>query len=115
MTQAHQPAEDIQLAIDTIERRIVFLSDIIHHPAPDKRTAHWRDKAELDALRISVKAIKRMVEEQSNLQTLVDAAEAMEQMLDRISETGVMRSGELERWGDASERLDAMIESIDGA
>jgi hypothetical protein len=114
MTQ-QQPTEDTQLAIDTIERRIVFLSDIIHHPSPDKRTAHWRDRAELDALRLSLKAIKRMRDEHANLQTLVEAAEALEQMLERVRDEGVVKSGELERWCSASEKLDALIEGFDGA
>ena len=109
-----QPTEDMQLALDTLERRIAFLSDIIHHPGPDKRTAHWRDKAELDALRISVKAIHRMKDEPVNVVTLNEAAEAMEQMLDRVRDEGVVKEGELERWCTAFERLDAMIECFDG-
>ena len=109
-----QPTEDVQLAIDTLERRIAFLSDIIHHPAPDKRTAHWRDKAELDALRLSLKAIKRMKDEPVNVETLNEAAEAMDQMLERVRDEGLVKPGELERWGVAIERLDAMIETFDG-
>lgn len=47
--------------LDTLERRADYLSRIVHPEpgSPQRRSAHWRDEAELKAIRYSIKAIRR--------------------------------------------------------
>lgn len=55
------PGEDVQLALDTLERRIAHLSTLLNPPPGTRphRTAHWRDEVELRSLRLSVKALRK--------------------------------------------------------
>jgi len=65
-------AVDYAGALDTLERRAEYLSRIVH-PDPgtqQRRTAHWRDEAELKSLRVAIRAV-RAQRDRTNLDVLV--------------------------------------------
>lgn len=78
------PGEDVQLALDTLERRIAHLSALLN-PAPGTRphrTAHWRDEVELKSLRLSVKALRAYQQADLAVGMLSTTVETLQQVLD---------------------------------
>ena|SRR5690349_8943232 len=105
--------EDIDLAIETLERRVVHLSDRVHNPPPGK-PPFWRDEAELKALRIAVRAIKSSRVSTDFLPTLANAADSMDEMMEAVSRIGANQE-QLAQWRAHSIALDALIDGFDGA
>jgi len=67
MTERRNQTEDIEGAIDVVERRAAHLATLVH-PAPGHqpyRSAHWRDEVELRALRLAARALRDRAAEKS--------------------------------------------------
>lgn len=71
MTQ-HKPPVDFAGYLDTLERRADYLSRIVHPEpgSPQRRSAHWRDEAELKAIRYAITCVRRS-RDSEKLDTLV--------------------------------------------
>lgn len=74
MTTKSNQHEDMEGAIETVERRVAYLSNKIVHPPEGTtpvRSAHWRDEVELRALRLAGKALREKRDRQTDEAKLV--------------------------------------------
>ena len=110
MTTNTNPTEDVDGALDTLERRADHLSKRVHQTAD--KPPHWRDEVELRSLRIAIRSIRRVHKMADPVVIMTDAAEAMEAMISEMASQGHAID---EQWSDALDRLDVYIESNDGA
>lgn len=87
MNAQTKPPIDYAGHLDTLERRADYLSRIVHPEpgSPVRRSAHWRDEAELKAIRHSIKAIRRERDAKSRNELILQALDLAAERIDRDS------------------------------
>lgn len=106
--------EDVQGAIDALERRAAHLSNLVH-PQPGERpyrTAHWRDEVELRAVRMGVKALRDRQARGPDNEAVVAMLTSCSELLAELRDSERVSPRLLARAEGLQERLDVMLEAL---
>jgi hypothetical protein len=114
MANEKKGTEDVQGAIDAVERRVAHLATLVH-PEPGERphrSAHWRDEVELKALRLGVKALRERLLRGPDGTGVVDLLTSTVELLGDLSELVDSRPNMRARIEAQIERIEAILEAM---